>query len=101
MDEPNDDLTVYHASREARQRRDFHEKVQAELQAAQFSVLSDSDKKTIQEARRWIRYLWQQGFRIDLDAIEHDGLFELMRKLDDLYLRTTSQEPQLTGRRDV
>lgn len=66
-------------------------------QISQFSVLSDPDKQTIHEARRWLRYLWQQGFSPEVDAIEHDGIFETMRKLDDLYLRATTTEPQLSG----
>ena len=72
----------------------------AELQPiGSFSVLSDPDRQTIQEARRWVRFLWQQGFRMEVDAIESEGLFDLLMKLDELYLRATSQEPQLTERR--
>ncbi len=60
-----------------------------------FSVLSEPDRQTIQEARRWLRYIWQQGFDPKLDALEHDGLHESMAKLDDLFART-APEPSLS-----
>lgn len=64
-----------------------------------FSVLSEPDRKTVNEARRWCRYMWQQGLGPKIDALEWDGLFELMKKLDDLWTRTAG-EPQLVQRPD-
>lgn len=55
-----------------------------------------ADVAILQEARRMLRYLWQQGFTIRLDAIEHDALYELMGKIDAIALRH-SDEPQLTS----
>ncbi len=66
------------------------------LHVSQISVLSEPDRQTIQEARRWARFLWQQGTSPSMDVIEHEGVFDLMRKLDDLYARTAA-EPQLRG----
>ncbi len=60
-----------------------------------FSVLSEPDRKTINDCRRWMRFLWQQGTSPQMDVIEHDGVHDLMCRLDDLYMRT-SPEPQLS-----
>ena len=64
-----------------------------------FSVLSDPDRKIIDDARRWMRHFWLEatpGASFKLDGLEHDAVFETMRALDDLAART-SGEPQLAN----
>ena len=53
------------------------------------------DRKTIDDTRRLLRFMWQQGFDIKLDALEHDALFELMGKLDAMAARC-ADEPQFS-----
>ncbi len=56
-----------------------------------FSVLSDADRQTIQEARRWLQFMWQQGMHPTLDALEWDGIFDTIQKLADLNMRTSGE----------
>lgn len=58
--------------------------------------MNHDDAQVLQEAKRMLRYLWQQGFVIHLDALDHDALFELMGKLDAMAARH-SGEPQLSN----
>lgn len=66
------------------------------LAVGQVSVLSVEDRAAIADARRWLRYIWQQGFTIKLDALEHDGLEEAMRNLDAMAVKLYN-EPQLAN----
>lgn len=69
------------------------------LHVSQISVLSEEDRRTLDQARRWLRHVWLEatpGSIFTLDGIDHDGVYETLRRLDEMYGRT-SGEPQLTG----
>lgn len=70
------------------------------LTLGQVSVLSTEDRAAIADARRWLRYLWQQGFTIELDALEHDGLEQAMRNLDAMAAKIYG-EPQLFSNSNI
>ncbi len=76
-----------------------------------FSVLSDPDRKIIDETRQWLsRFILElepralanlpgvndqnEQYRLVIDGLERGGLYDLLQKLDDLAART-SGEPQL------
>ena len=44
--------------------------------------MADAERRAVDSARRWLRFIWLQGHHIDLDGIEHDGIYESMRDLD-------------------
>ncbi len=66
------------------------------LHVGQISILAEQDRETIQDARRWLHYLFNQDK--DLDRIEREGIFELIGRLNSLYARTAS-EPQISQTR--
>lgn len=63
-----------------------------------FSVLSEPDRAILLAARRWIRHVWLEatpGSAMTLDGLDHDSVFEVLKQVDDLYART-STDPMLS-----
>ncbi len=54
------------------------------LNVGSFSVLSEPDRQTVEAAGRWLTYLWQQGFSMEVNAIEHDGIHDTIVRLREL-----------------
>lgn len=53
--------------------------------------LTPQDIEVIANAKRHLRFIWQQGFTARFDALEHDALFDCMQGLDDLHFRATAR----------
>jgi hypothetical protein len=59
-----------------------------------FSVLAEPDRDILASARRWIRHMWLEatpGSALRLDGIDHDSVFEVLKQLDDLAARTSTE----------
>lgn len=79
------------------------------LHVSQISVLSEEDRRTLHEARRWVRFIVLQAvssklptmedkeeqFAFRFDGMERQGLSDLLERLDDMAART-SGEPQFS-----
>lgn len=48
--------------------------------------MTAAELATVNRARRMLRYLWQQGFRPKLDALEYDEVYEIMAALDAIHI---------------
>jgi hypothetical protein len=59
--------------------------------------MDDADRKAIEAARRWLRFIWLQGHVVRIDALERDGIEESMRELDALAAKLDSPVMGYTG----
>ena len=59
--------------------------------------MNDADRRTLDDARRWLRFIWLQGHTVRIDGIERDGIEDTMRDLDALAAKIGSPVLDYTG----